>query len=129
MKIIRKLVLALLAMPCIAMAGLSSAPVQAAEIVIKLAHPNVPQHPMGEGFEFFKELVEKRSEGEMRVDIYDSSKFGNFDSVIQGLQTGLLQMGSTSGPNLAPFSDAFLIFDMPFLFPSYEASDLIPTVP
>ena len=125
MKIIRRSVLALLAIPFIAVAGLSSAPVQAADIVIKLAHPNVPQHPMGEGFEYFKELVEKRSDGEIRVDIFDSSKFGNFDSVIQGLQTGLLQMGSASGPNLAPFSDAFLIFDMPFLFPSYEASDLI----
>lgn len=125
MKIIRRSVLAMLAAPFIAVAGLSSAPVQAADVVIKLAHPNVPQHPMGEGFEYFKELVEKRSDGEIRVDIFDSSKFGNFDSVIQGLQTGLLQMGSASGPNLAPFSDAFLIFDMPFLFPSYEASDLI----
>lgn len=125
MNSISKFSLALLAVPFIAMAGTSSAPVQAADIVIKLAHPNVPQHPMGEGFEYFKELVEKRSDGEIRVDIYDSSKFGNFDSVIQGLQTGLLQMGSASAPNLAPFSDAFLIFDMPFLFPSYEASDLI----
>jgi tripartite ATP-independent transporter DctP family solute receptor len=125
MKTISKSVVAALAIPFIAVFGLSSVPAQAEEIVIKLAHPNVPQHPMGQGFEYFKELVERRSDGEIRVDIYDSSKFGNFDSVIQGLQTGLLQMGSASGPNLAPFSDAFLIFDMPFLFPSYEASDLI----
>ena len=38
---------------------------------------------MGQGFEKFKELVETRSKGGMRVDIYDSSKFGNFDSVVQ----------------------------------------------
>lgn len=92
---------------------------------IKLAHPNVPEHPMGQGFEKFKELVEEKSNGEMTVDIYDSSKFGNFDSVVQGLQSGLLQMGSASTPNLAPFSKSFLIFDMPFLIPSYEAADLI----
>ena len=94
-------------------------------IIIKLAHPNVPQHPMGQAFEYFKSMVESRSDNAIRVDIYDSSKFGNFDSVVQGLQTGMLQMGSASTPNLAPFSDDFLIFDMPFLFPSYKASDLV----
>ncbi len=97
----------------------------AQDITIKLAHPNVPEHPMGEGFEFFKELVEERSNGEIGVDIFDSSKFGNFDSVVQGLQSGLLQMGSASTPNLAPFSKDFLIFDMPFLIPDYAAADLI----
>ena len=106
--------------------GLGSlAPAVAPAQTIKLAHPNVPEHPMGQAFQRFKDLVEERSGGEMTVDIYDSSKFGNFDSVVQGLQTGLLQMGSASTPNLAPFSKDFLIFDMPFLIPSYEAADLI----
>ncbi len=96
-----------------------------APTVIKIAHPNVPQHPMGQCFEKFKELVEKRSDGKFRVDIYDSSKFGNFDSVVQGLQMNMLQMGSASTPNLSPFSDSFLIYDLPFLFPNYESTDLI----
>lgn len=96
-----------------------------AQTVIKLAHDNVPDHPMGKGFTFFKEYLEEKSGGEFRVDIFDSSKFGNFDSVVQGLQSGLLQMGSSSTPNLSPFSPDFMIFDMPYLFPSYEAADLI----
>jgi tripartite ATP-independent transporter DctP family solute receptor len=97
----------------------------AAPTVIKIAHPNVPQHPMGQCFEKFKELVEQRSNGKFRVDIYDSSKFGNFDSVVQGLQYNMLQMGSASTPNLSPFSDSFLIYDLPFLFPDYPSTDLI----
>jgi tripartite ATP-independent transporter DctP family solute receptor len=96
-----------------------------AETVIKIAHPNVPDHPMGQAFSYFEKLIEERSNGEFTVDVYHSSQFGNFDSVVQGLQTGMLQMGSASTPNLAPFSNDFLIFDMPFLFPSYEAADLI----
>ncbi|MFN2267941.1 MAG: TRAP transporter substrate-binding protein [Desulfonatronovibrio sp.] len=117
-----------IAIACMFVVGLMTLHPQEAsakQVVIKLAHPNVPEHPMGQGFEYFKEILETRSDGRFRVDIYDSSKFGNFDSVVQGLQTGMLQMGSASTPNLAPFSDDFLIFDMPFLFPSYEASDLI----
>ena len=97
----------------------------AGPIVIKLAHPNVPQHPMGQAFEKFKELLEERSHGEFRVDIFDSSKFGNFDSVVQGLQFNMLQMGSAGTSNLSPFSDEFLIFDLPFLFPDYPSTDKI----
>jgi tripartite ATP-independent transporter DctP family solute receptor len=97
----------------------------AAPIVIKLAHPNVPQHPMGQAFIKFKELMEERSNGAFRVDIFDSSKFGNFDSVVQGLQLNMLQMGSASTPNLSPFSNEFLIFDLPFLFPDYPSTDKI----
>lgn len=93
--------------------------------VIKLAHPNVPQHPMGQAFIKFKELIEERSDGRFRVDVFDSSKFGNFDSVVQGLQLNMLQMGSASTPNLSPFSDEFLIFDLPFLFPDYPSTDKI----
>lgn len=97
----------------------------AAPTIIKLAHPNVPQHPMGQAFIKFKELVEERSKGAFRVDIFDSSKFGNFDSVVQGLQLNMLQMGSASTPNLSPFSDEFLLFDLPFLFPDYPSTDKI----
>lgn len=104
---------------------LSGAMASAGPKVIKIAHPNVPQHPMGQCFEKFKELVEQRSDGSFRVDVYDSSKFGNFDSVVQGLQYNMLQMGSASTPNLSPFSDSFLIYDLPFLFPDYESTDLI----
>jgi tripartite ATP-independent transporter DctP family solute receptor len=105
--------------------ALGAAGAVSAETVIRIAHPNVPEHPMGQGFEYFKELVETRSDGEFRVQIFDSSKFGDFDSVVQGLQTNTLQMGSASTPNLSPFSDDFLIFDMPFLIPDYESADLI----
>ncbi len=112
-------------MMMIMMSMMVGSPAMAGPTVIKIAHPNVPQHPMGQCFEKFKELVEKRSNGKFRVDIYDSSKFGNFDSVVQGLQYNMLQMGSASTPNLSPFSDSFLIYDLPFLFPDYESTDLI----
>jgi tripartite ATP-independent transporter DctP family solute receptor len=100
-------------------------PLEAKEIVIKLAHPNVPQHPMGEGYELFKSDLEKRSGGVFRVDIYDSSKYGNFDAVVQGLQMGVLQMGSDATNNFSVFNPKLMFLDMPFVIPSYEASDLI----
>ena len=110
---------------CVMALCLSATAAIAEPTVIKLAHPNVPQHPMGQAFIKFKELIEERSDGAFQVDLYDSSKYGNFDSVVQGLQLNILQMGSASTPNLSPFSKEFLIFDLPFLFPDYPSTDKI----
>lgn len=93
--------------------------------VIKLAHPNVPTHPMGQGYELFKKDLEERSNGAFKVQIYDSSKFGNFDAVVQGIRMGVLQMGSDGVGNFSVFNPKLMMFDMPFIIPSYEASDII----
>lgn len=92
---------------------------------IKLAHPNVPATPMGRAYELFKEDLEKRSNGFFKVQIYDSSKYGNFDAVVQGISMGVLQMGSDGIGNFSVFNDALMLYDMPFLFPSYESCDLV----
>lgn len=97
----------------------------AAPIVIKLAHPNVPAHPMGQGYELLKKDLEERSKGVFKVEIYDSSKFGNFDAMVQGLQMGVLQMGSDACNNLSVFNPKLMMFDMPFIINSYEEADLI----
>lgn len=96
-----------------------------AAITIKLAHPNVPAHPMGQGYELFKSDLEKRSGGQFKVQIYDSSKFGNFDAVVQGIRMGVLQMGSDGVGNFSVFNPKLMMFDMPFLITNYEESDLI----
>ena len=96
-----------------------------APIIVKLAHPNVVAHPMGQGYELFKKDLEERSKGAFKVEIYDSSKFGNFDAVVQGLQMGVLQMGSDACNNLSVFNPKLMMFDMPFLINSYEEADLI----
>ena len=93
--------------------------------VIKLAHPNVPAHPMGQGYELFKKDLEERSKGAFKVQIYDSSKYGNFDAVVQGLQMGVLQMGSDAPSNFSVFNPKLMMFDMPFLIPDYPSADLI----
>lgn len=96
-----------------------------AATVIKIAHPNVPSHPEGQAFELFKADLEKRSDGAFKVEIYDSSKFGNFDAVVQGLQMGVLQMGADAPNNFSVFNPRLMMFDMPWIIPDYKSSDLI----
>jgi tripartite ATP-independent transporter DctP family solute receptor len=104
---------------------LFSASAFAKDITIKLAHPNVPAHPMGQAFIKFKKIVENKSNGNIKVIIYDSGKFGDDAAITQAVESGILQMGSSSTPNLVPFSNKFALFDMPFLFKCYKATDRI----
>lgn len=125
MKMTKRLGVILAAMIMVVGVGTFSASNAAKQITIKIAHPNVPQHPMGEGYELFKKDLEERSGGLFKVDIYDSSKYGNFDAVVQGLQMNMLQMGSDATNNLSVFNPQMMFMDMPFIVPSYPASDLI----
>ena len=117
----------LLSLSCLMVVMLAS--VGFAATVIKIAHPNVPSHPEGQAFELFKSDLEKRSNGAFKVQIYDSSKYGNFDAVVQGLQMGVLQMGADATNNFSVFNPKLMMFDMPFLIPDYESSDQIPDGP
>lgn len=96
-----------------------------ANMTIKLAHPNVPATPMGQAYELFKKDLEERSNGFFKVKIFDSSKFGNFDAVVQGISMGVLQMGSDGAGNFSVFNGDLMLFDMPYLFPSYEKCDVV----
>lgn len=125
MKKTKKLGIILAALVMVVAVGTLAGSNAADQITIKLAHPNVPQHPMGEGYELFKKDLEERSGGLFKVDIYDSSKYGNFDAVVQGLQMNMLQMGSDATNNLSVFNPQMMFLDMPFIVPSYEAADLI----
>ncbi len=101
------------------------APESQAAITIKLAHANVPAHPMGQCFELFKKDLEERSNGEFEVQIYDSAKYGNVDAIVQGLQLGILQMATDAPNNLSIFDPKLMLFDMPYLIPNYESADLV----
>ncbi len=118
MRIFRLLTLSCLMIVMLASSGFAAT-------VIKIAHPNVPSHPEGQAFELFKSDLEKRSNGAFKVQIYDSSKYGNFDAVVQGLQMGVLQMGADAPNNFSVFNPKLMMFYMPFLIPDYESSDLI----
>lgn len=105
--------------------GLIGTSAEAKTVELKIAHANVAKHPMGVGFEKFKEMVENRSNGEVKVKIFDSGKFGGVKEMMSAIQTNTLQMASIPTPALVNYDKRFAIFDMPFLFPNYQATDKI----
>jgi C4-dicarboxylate-binding protein DctP len=93
-----------------------------APIVIKFSHVVAPDTPKGNGAQKFKELVEERSKGAVKVEVYPNSQLYKDKEEMEALQLGSVQM---LAPSLAKFGPLgvkeFEVFDLPFLFKDSEA--------
>jgi tripartite ATP-independent transporter DctP family solute receptor len=73
----------------------------------------------------FKELIEARSNGELKVKIFHSGSIGNETEILQQIQMGTIELGViTSGP-FDSFDPIVRVIDYPFLFKDSEQADAI----
>jgi len=89
-------------------------------IVIKFSHVVAADTPKGRAAAYFASLVDKRSKGRVKVELYPNSELYKDSDEIAALQSGSVQM---LAPSLAKFGPlgvpAFEVFDLPYLFGSY----------
>ncbi|MDE2454917.1 MAG: TRAP transporter substrate-binding protein [Burkholderiales bacterium] len=109
----RRLVLAAgLAAATLAVPAFAQAP-----IVIKFSHVVAPDTPKGKGAERFKQLVEERSKGRIKVEVYPNSQLYKDKEELEALQLGSVQMLAPSLSKFGPLGvKEFEVFDLPFIF-------------
>ncbi|WP_156288378.1 TRAP transporter substrate-binding protein [Oceanobacillus salinisoli] len=95
------------------------------EFVIKAGHAASQDHFQHATFEKFKEVVEENSDGRIKVEIYPNSQLGGEREMIEAIQLGNLTMAAPSSAPLASFSEAMLLWDLPYLFPDAETAHRI----
>lgn len=93
--------------------------------VIKFANQNAAGHPIIQGMEKFKEIVEKNSGGKIKVNIFPSGQLGSDQANLSALQGGTLEMASMNSGILASVVREFSVFDFPFMFASGREADAI----
>lgn len=69
----------------------------------------------------FAELVNQKSGGEITITPYYQS-LGVEQQLAQAVKAGSVDIGQLSNGNAGRFTDAFLVYDLPFLFDSYPAT-------
>lgn len=92
----------------------------AAEYEMRVGHVDTVDHPKHLAFLKFEELVEKRSDGRIDVQVFHGSQLGDERELLEGLQLGTVHTTAVSNGVIAPFSDRFSLLDIPFLFDGYE---------
>ena len=83
------------------------------------AHPSVP------GMKKFKELVEARSGGKIKVNLFFNGTLGSDQASVTAMQGGTLEMASMNSGIFASQVKDFAVFDFPFLFASEKESDAL----
>jgi C4-dicarboxylate-binding protein DctP len=90
-------------------------------VVIKFSHVVAPDTPKGKAAEKFKQMVEQRSKGAMKVEIYPNSQLYKDREELEALQLGAVQMLAPSMAKFGPLgAREFELFDLPFMFPNKE---------
>lgn len=90
----------------------------AADVTIKFAHNGNtnPEDPQNVGVDAFKEMVEKRSDGAIKVNIFPAGQLGDARTIVEGVQLGSLEMGDVENGPMGRFVPEAMLWDLPFIF-------------
>jgi tripartite ATP-independent transporter DctP family solute receptor len=101
--------------------GLAQAQVR----TIKFANQNAKGTPIVMGMEKFGELVEKKSGGHLKVQVYPGGALGSDQANVSALQGGTLEMAAMNSGIFASLVKEFAIYDFPFLFGNPKEADAV----
>jgi len=86
-------------------------------IVLKVAHNGSIEHPYHLGFEVFKEVLERDTNGRVEVQIFENAQLGTEEEASLMVKLGALAASAASaGGGLAPFAPEAELFNFPFIF-------------
>ncbi|MEG3637816.1 TRAP transporter substrate-binding protein [Magnetococcus sp. PR-3] len=117
----RKTLFAAALTTCILAGGMAVA--EAKPIVIKFSHVVAENTPKGIMAIKFKELVEKRLNGKVVVEVYPNSQLYGDNKVLEAMLLGDVHMAAPALSKFKKFTKKLQIFDLPFLFKDMAAVD------
>jgi tripartite ATP-independent transporter DctP family solute receptor len=77
---------------------------------------------LAKGFNKFAEVVEKESNGKIKVEVYTDGVLGDDRRCLEGIQMGTIQGMTVSTGPISSFAPAIAVFDLPFLFKDRETA-------
>lgn len=89
-------------------------------IVLTLANNLSSDSCTTTAIEWFADRVEERSEGRIRIEVYNDSELGDSLSCLEQLQYGSIDMVKTDVPVMANYVPEFHAFIMPYIYTDTE---------
>lgn len=90
------------------------------QYTFQVGHVVTTDHSYHLGLQRFAELLSEKSDGRISLEIFPSSQLGNESDLTEGVVMGTVDMALVNSGNLASFTDAYSLFDLPFLFRDEE---------
>lgn len=89
-------------------------------IVLKLSHPSALTHPYNTAAEMFKKIVEEKTKGKYKIQIFPLNQLGSQEEVTEAAQLGTIDLVVTSDDKLMSLVPEFGALGMPFLFRDFD---------
>lgn len=89
----------------------------------KLAHITPTDHMWHKAAEKFKEELETRSDGRMKLEIYPASQLGTEADMVQQISAGSVDFGFITAAYLSSRAEAFTAWFAPYAFKDLEAAN------
>jgi len=87
-------------------------------IILRIAHTHTEEGLYYKGSVKFKELVESRTNGRIKVEHYPNGQLGADKDIQEGVKLGTIETGLSSSP-VVSLNDYFKLLDAPYLFVSH----------
>ncbi|MCR8636559.1 DctP family TRAP transporter solute-binding subunit [Paenibacillus radicis (ex Xue et al. 2023)] len=91
------------------------------QTVIKFSHVVAENTPKGLAAQEFARLVQEKTKGRVKVEVYPNSILYAEPDEIEALQKGNVQMIAPSFPNLSEVLPSWMVLDLPYAFLTQEA--------
>ena len=93
---------------------------QAGPKVFQLGHilSNSPEDPYQVLCVNFANNVKEMSKGAITIEVIPNAQLGGERDMVEGMQLGTIEMALLTNVNVGSFRPKFLVFDLPFIFPS-----------
>jgi len=92
-----------------------------APIIVKFSHVVTADTPKGKAANKFKELLEQKTAGKMKVEVYPSSQLYGDKEELEQIQANNVQIIAPSITKLVGLNPKIQYVDLPFLFPDNKA--------
>lgn len=93
---------------------------QAADYNFTFAHVLIEDTPNAQAALRFKEEVEEKSEGRIKIEVLPAAQVGGDVEIIEQIQMGLVDIGIPPTATLGNFEPRMQILDLPFLLSDYD---------
>src|SRR5699024_10250194 len=87
---------------------------------LKLGHPAPPGQSYSSTADEFVKEVEELTDGNVKIEVFDSSQLGGQRELVEQVQTGTLDLALVSMSPVANFVEEIAVLDLPFLFDSLD---------
>lgn len=87
-------------------------------IIMKFAHAHPADSPRDKSIQYFKEIVEEKTDGRISVEIYPAGQLGNEPELVESVKLGSIE--AVRAGVFDATATELMVYTMPFLFENLE---------